>query len=87
MIQNRNLNEIQKELNSGKLLLVDAVKYYLDKISSQKHLNVFISVFENDALTRAEEIQKKINSGTAGKLAALEQPGNLQVLLYLLKTL
>ncbi|HRE40758.1 MAG TPA: Asp-tRNA(Asn)/Glu-tRNA(Gln) amidotransferase subunit GatA [Ignavibacteria bacterium] len=71
MIQNRNLNEIQKELNSGKLLLVDAVKYYLDKISSQKHLNVFISVFENDALTRAEEIQKKINSGTAGKLAGL----------------
>lgn len=71
MNQNRNLKEIQENLYSGDLKLVDLVNHYLENIKKKSSLNVFISVFEDEALQRAKEIQKKINDKSAGKLAGL----------------
>ncbi len=47
--------------------LDDKVKAYLDAIEKSK-LNTFISVNEN-AVKEAQQVQKKINSGKAGRLA------------------
>src|SRR5690606_2249700 len=43
----------------------------LKKIKAKVHLNVFLSVYEEEALQRAATIDTKIKSGTAGKLAGL----------------
>lgn len=46
------------------------VAYYLDRIESENnHLNVFLEVFDESALKRAEAIDLKIKGGSAGKLA------------------
>jgi aspartyl-tRNA(Asn)/glutamyl-tRNA(Gln) amidotransferase subunit A len=43
----------------------------LSKIDAKKHLNVFLSVYAEESLLRAAEIDQKIKNGTAGKLAGL----------------
>ena len=40
-------------------------------IEEKKHLNVFLSVYASEAIERASQIDSKIKSGTAGKLAGL----------------
>lgn len=44
--------------------------YFINEIKSQKDLNAFNFVFE-DCVLEAENIEEKINSGTAGKLAGM----------------
>ena len=44
---------------------------YIEKISKSKDLNIFIEVYENEALKRAKEIDKKIKHKTQGKLAGM----------------
>lgn len=58
-------------LKSGRLSLQGNVRYFLDRISKQKHLNAFNSVFEEDALLQAEIVSAKIKAGTHGKLAGM----------------
>lgn len=65
----KNLKEIKSLLSSGKLTCEQIVSQYLKNISDQKDLNVFITVFEKEALDRAKEIDNKIKNSTAGKLA------------------
>jgi len=43
----------------------------LSKIDEKKQLNVFLSVYAEESLLRAAQIDKKIKDGTAGKLAGL----------------
>jgi aspartyl-tRNA(Asn)/glutamyl-tRNA(Gln) amidotransferase subunit A len=43
----------------------------LSKIDEKEHLNVFLSVYAEESLLRATEIDQKIKNGTAGKLAGL----------------
>jgi len=43
----------------------------LSKIDAKEHLNVFLSVYAEESLLRATEIDQKIKNGTAGKLAGL----------------
>jgi aspartyl-tRNA(Asn)/glutamyl-tRNA(Gln) amidotransferase subunit A len=64
-----DLRSIQEQLRSGKLKCTDLVTHYLEKIEEQKDLNVFVEVFAEEALHRAGEIDAKIASGNAGKLA------------------
>ncbi len=58
-------------LDSGKVSAVDIVKYYLGNIDKGKHLNAYLSVFSDEALVRAKEIDEKLKNGTAGKLAGM----------------
>ncbi len=62
---------LQDDLASGNLTVSDLVSYYIQRIEKHKHLNTFLEVFEEEALSRAKEIQHKINDGTAGKLAGM----------------
>lgn len=49
----------------------ERVAHFLANIEKKKHLNVFLSVYEKEALERATLIDTKIQHGTAGKLAGM----------------
>jgi aspartyl-tRNA(Asn)/glutamyl-tRNA(Gln) amidotransferase subunit A len=65
----RSLKEIKSEIESGKLTCAELVKLYLENINEQEDLNVFITLLDKEALERAGEIDVKIRTGKAGKLA------------------
>ncbi len=66
-----SFSEIQSNLRSGKFSCVDRVAYHLSNIQTNHHLNAFLTVYAQEALDRAADIDKKIKSGTAGKLAGM----------------
>lgn len=66
-----SLNLIQQDLKNGSVSCTELVEYYLDNINKKKHLNVFLEVYEDEAKSRAIEIDKKIKDGTAGRLAGM----------------
>ncbi len=70
LLQYNNHAEKLELIKSGKLSLADNVKYFLDKIESQKDINAYNFVF-NDALDSANAIEDKIKNNTAGKLAGM----------------
>lgn len=66
-----SLSEFHQLLHQQKTSCVDRVRYYLTNIKLKSHLNVFLSVYETEALKKAEEIDQKIKEGRAGQLAGL----------------
>jgi aspartyl-tRNA(Asn)/glutamyl-tRNA(Gln) amidotransferase subunit A len=66
-----NFQEIQQALKNKTLSVHERVLFHLSNIKNKKHLNAFLSVYEEEALGKALEIDKKIQNGTAGKLAGL----------------
>lgn len=65
------LNHIQQDIQQSKITLRGLVLHYLSNIESKKHLNAFLEVFADEALQQADIIGKKIEQGTAGKLAGM----------------
>lgn len=63
--------EIQHDLQHGALSCKDLVRHHLTNIKQKAHLNAFLSIYEEEALVRADEVDKKIKEGKAGKLAGL----------------
>jgi len=63
--------EIQNDLQHGTLSCQDLVRHHLNNIKKKSHLNAFLSVYEDEALSRAAAVDKKIKEGKAGKLAGL----------------
>lgn len=66
-----SLAEIKADLDSGAIDCVSLVKGYLENIESNKHLNALTEVYADEALAHAEEVQKKIKDGHAGRLAGM----------------
>ncbi len=66
-----SFSEIQQSLYQNKTSCVDRIRYHLSLIKNRSHLNVFLSVYEEEALKNAALIDQKIKKGTAGKLAGL----------------
>ncbi|HVV54959.1 MAG TPA: Asp-tRNA(Asn)/Glu-tRNA(Gln) amidotransferase subunit GatA [Mucilaginibacter sp.] len=66
-----SLGEIKRDLQSGKVMVGELVKKYLDQIKTHAHLNAFNEVFEKEAITRAKEIDARIRAGNAGRLAGM----------------
>jgi len=59
------------DLKSGKIKAVDNVKYFLERIEKEnKKINAILHINEN-AIKEAEEVDRKIKEGKAGKLAGL----------------
>ena len=58
-------------LYRGEISCEDIVRHHLSIISEHTHLNAFLSVYDEEALVQARQIDNKIKSGTAGKLAGL----------------
>jgi aspartyl-tRNA(Asn)/glutamyl-tRNA(Gln) amidotransferase subunit A len=65
------LTQIQECLQNRTLTCRALVKYYLDRIDQNRDLNAFLEVYTEEALRRAEEIDRKIGEGKQGKLYGL----------------
>lgn len=63
--------EIQNDLKRGSISCRDLVNHHLTIIKKKSHLNAFLSVYDEEALVRADEVDKKIAENKAGKLAGL----------------
>ncbi|HTD98594.1 MAG TPA: Asp-tRNA(Asn)/Glu-tRNA(Gln) amidotransferase subunit GatA [Mucilaginibacter sp.] len=66
-----SLDEIKRELQSGRITVEALVKNYLSQIRSNTHLNAFNEVFEQEALSCSKTVDDRIKSGTAGRLAGM----------------
>lgn len=66
-----SLTEIQGELAQKQLTLKELIAYYFKQIEKHQHLNAFNEVFFDSAAKQAEEIQAKLDNGSAGKLAGM----------------
>lgn len=66
------LKDIQTDLYTGSITCRQLVEFYLKNIEEKNNtLNVFLSVFDQEALEKADEIDAKIKAGTAKKLAGM----------------
>ena len=64
--------QIQEQLKSGNTSLTEIVQSYIQNIEQRNdEINAVVSLDEQTALNRAEEIQQRISEGTAGKLAGM----------------
>ncbi|MFY9308693.1 MAG: Asp-tRNA(Asn)/Glu-tRNA(Gln) amidotransferase subunit GatA [Bacteroidia bacterium] len=66
-----SLSEVQSDLAGNKITCVELTKAYIARINENRHLNAFLEVFENTALEKAKEVDGKLKSKTAGKLAGM----------------
>lgn len=66
-----SLKEIRILIDQKKTSLPDLLEYYFNQISQQQQLNAFNEVFFASARKQAAEVQKKLDQGTAGKLAGM----------------
>ena len=66
-----SFKETQTALAAGNTSCKILVKQYLNRIAAHQHLNIFLEVFEADALKQAAEIDEKLKAGNAGKLAGM----------------
>ena len=65
------ISEIRSDLDSGAVSCARLVDYYLENIRSNENLNAFLEVWDEEAKTLAIEIDAKVKSGNAGKLAGV----------------
>jgi len=68
----KSLEEVQHDLQTGKINCVKLVEYYLENIQSNIELNVFLEVFEAEALQQATELDERMTKGEkVGQLAGM----------------
>lgn len=63
--------ESREDILAGHVTCVETVRHFLNKIEENKHLNVFLEVFEESAIEQAKKIDHKIANNQAGKLAGM----------------
>jgi aspartyl-tRNA(Asn)/glutamyl-tRNA(Gln) amidotransferase subunit A len=66
-----SFRDIRNDLQRGTLSCQEIVTHHLSNIRQKAHLNAFLSVYDDEALAQAIEIDKKFKRGEAGKLAGL----------------
>lgn len=67
----KTFQDIQEDLRRGDISCRRLVASYLENIEKHKDLNVFLEVFAEEALEKADEIDRKIAQGSAGRLAGM----------------
>ncbi|MBL7864952.1 MAG: Asp-tRNA(Asn)/Glu-tRNA(Gln) amidotransferase subunit GatA, partial [Cyclobacteriaceae bacterium] len=65
------LSQIQSLFTTDASPCTHRVQNYLNAIDQKAHLNAFLGVYAEEALSQAQVIDKKIASGQSGKLAGL----------------
>ncbi len=72
MQANSTYQQIRQQLEGGKTTCAEVVKHYLSNIREKDgDLNAFLSVYDQESLARAAEIDDRLNRGKAGRLAGL----------------
>ncbi|CAG5077734.1 Asp-tRNA(Asn)/Glu-tRNA(Gln) amidotransferase subunit GatA [Parvicella tangerina] len=66
----KTYSDVKRDLLSGATNCVALVSYYIERIKASE-TNAVLELFEQSALERAKEIDKKVKMGTAGKLAGM----------------
>ena len=60
-----SIKDYHAELLHGQTTSVEAVQYFLRQIEQQKHLNAFLEVYAEEALTRASQLdEQQVQSGS-----------------------
>jgi len=67
----RSFQKVQEALLSQPTNCVEITNLYLDEIAKNQHLNAFVEVYTDDALSQAKLVDKKLSNGKAGKLAGM----------------
>ena len=67
----KSFKEIKQALGAGSATCISLVQAYLKNIEVYKASNIYLEVFEQEALDRAGIIDTKIQNGTAGRLAGM----------------
>jgi len=67
----RSFSSIHTSLLKGEISCQEVVQHYLHNIREHEHLNVFLDVYAEEALSIAEKVDQKISQGTAGRLAGM----------------
>ena len=65
----RSIAQLQTEIQENRASLPDAVESYLEAAGKRQEINAFTSLYGDQAREQAKAIQKKIESGNAGRLA------------------
>ena len=69
MFEYSSIEKYQQSLLQGETICVDSVRYFLDKIKANTHLNAFVHVFAEEALQQAASLDEKRKTGQpVGKL-------------------
>ena len=63
--------DVQEELKSNRTTCVEITKIFLQRIADNTHINAFIEVYSEEALSQAKILDQKIKEGTAGRLAGM----------------
>ena len=66
-----SISETRSSIERSEYSLTDLVKAYIERIKSQKELNIFLDIYEESALKKAAEVDARIKEGKAGSLAGL----------------
>ncbi len=67
----RSLKAIQSALQANDITCLSLTQSYLYRIHEKQDLNIFLEVYEDDALALAQAVDKKLKTGTAGRLAGM----------------
>ncbi|MEX0845814.1 MAG: amidase, partial [Balneolaceae bacterium] len=66
------ISETREKVLKGEVKLREIIEQYIAKIDAQNlEINAYVATYFEEAISRAEEIQKKIDNGSAGKLAGV----------------
>ncbi|MBE7173647.1 MAG: Asp-tRNA(Asn)/Glu-tRNA(Gln) amidotransferase subunit GatA [Williamsia sp.] len=69
MLQHPSIQDYHQALLNGTRTCVGAVQHYIERIKATRHLNAFIEVYEQEALEKAEALDKARGNGQPmGKL-------------------
>ncbi len=71
MNQLRTFEATKRDLDAGATSCEKVVEEYLEAIEKGKHLNAFLSVFQERARQRAKEVDRRRKEGNAGPLAGM----------------
>lgn len=66
-----NIASYHQELKNGTTTVRKTVAAFLSRIEENRHLNAYLAVYADEALSRADAIDKKLAEGTAGRLAGV----------------
>lgn len=69
--QYASFRAMQEDLLHGTISCTQVVQHFLANIRAKKHLNAFLSIYEEEALLQATRLDVKIKKGEAGKLAGM----------------
>ncbi|MBL0154374.1 MAG: Asp-tRNA(Asn)/Glu-tRNA(Gln) amidotransferase subunit GatA [Chitinophagaceae bacterium] len=67
-----SIEQFHAQLKEGTTTCLGTVQYYLERIHATRHLNAFLEVWEQEALTQAKAIDQRMQSGQkTGRLAGV----------------